>query len=402
MALLTAQHDERRRVGFGLLGYGFMGKAHSNALRTIPYIFWPSVARPELIAIAGRSEAGVREAATRYGYGAYTTDWLDLLADERVEVFDNVAADDAHVEPTLAAIHSGKHVVCEKPLASNATDALRLYEAASSRGVKHLVCFNYRFFPAVRLAWEMLNRDELGPPNQARFRYSQEWRAGADATLPSPTGVLGIIGCHVFDQARFLCGEIKSVSAAITSTTDERSYRGRLADTDDAVAVVAQFDSGLVAMIDASLVSPGRRNHLAWEINCAKGSLAWNLEEPNVLHVYRRGDTRTGGFTKVIACESEHALAAPWWPSGHVLGWEHGHANMLAHFIDAIATEASVEPFGATFYDGLRAAQIAEAVGEAARTGHWVKVPSASQGAALTPAASPSAAVASISPIAGA
>lgn len=379
MALVSAERDERRPLGFGLLGYGFMGKAHSNALRTIPYIFWPSVARPELVAIAGRSEAGVREAATRYGYTACTTDWHDMLGDERVEVFDNVATDDAHVEPTLAAIHSGKHVVCEKPLAPNAADAFRLYEAASQAGVKHLVCFNYRFFPSVRLAWEMIKGDELGQLHQARFRYSQEWRTEADATLPSPTGVLNIIGCHAVDQARFLCGEIESVSAAITSTASERSFRGHPADTDDAVAVLAQFDTGLVATIDASLVSPGRRNHLAWEISGAKGSLAWNLEEPNVLHIHRRGDTRTGGFTKVIACEADHALAARWWPSGHVLGWEHGHANMLAHFIDAVANETSVEPFGATFYDGYRTAQVAEAVHEAARTGSWVKVGSVSQ-----------------------
>jgi len=375
MPLTPAQRDDRRPIGFGLLGYGFMGKAHSNALRTIPYIFWPSEARPELVAIAGRSEANVREAATRYGYGAYTTDWHDLVEDQRVDVFDNVAADAAHVEPTLAAIARGKHVVCEKPLASTAADASRLYEAANHAGVKHLVCFNYRFFPAVRLARELVCGGELGQLHQARFRYSQEWRTDPEAPLPSPVGVLNIICCHAVDQARFLCGEIASVQATISSpvTTPGRRYNEQPADQDDVVAILAEMDRGLVATIDASLVSPGRRNHLAWEVNGSKGSVAWDLEQPNVLRYYRRGG-RTAGFSEIIACEADHPLAGAWWPSGHVLGWEHGHANMLAHFVDAIANDAPVEPYGATFFDGLRAAQVAEAAVEAASSGRRVLV----------------------------
>ncbi|MEV0291610.1 Gfo/Idh/MocA family oxidoreductase [Kribbella sp. NPDC050820] len=374
MALTAAPADERRAIGFGLLGYGFMGKAHSNALHKIPYIFWPSAARPELVAIAGRTEAGVREAATRYGYQSYTTDWHDLLADERVDVFDNVGADTAHVEPTLAAIAAGKHVVCEKPLAATAADALRLYQAAETAGVKHLVCFNYRFFPAVRLAWELVHNGELGTLRQARFRYSQEWRTDVEAALPSPTGALDIIGSHAIDLARFLCGEITSVSAAISSIAPERTYRGEPAETDDTVAIVAELEDGLVATIDASLVAQGRRNHLAWELNGSNGALTWNLEEPNVLRVHRRDAGRTRGFAEVIACEEDHPLAAPWWPTGHVLGWEHGHINMLAHFCDAVANDTAIDPYGATFLDGLRVAQVSEAVEESAATGSRVAV----------------------------
>jgi len=376
MPLTPAPRDERRPVGFGLLGYGFMGKVHSNALRTIPYIFWPSGTRPELVAIAGRSETGVREAATRYGYQSYTTDWQDLLEDDRVEVFDNVASDAVHVEPTLAAIEAGKHVICEKPLASNASDARALYEAAERGGRKHLVCFNYRFFPAVRLAWELVHGGELGALHQGRFRYSQEWRTDPEATLPSSTGALGIIGCHAVDQARFLCGEIASVSAVVASpvTTPARRYGGGRVEQDDVVAATVQFESGVVATIDVSLVSPGRRNHLSWELNGSEGSISWNLEEPNVLRLYRRGAGRATGFAEVIACESDHPLVAPWWPSGHVLGWEHGHVNMLAHFQHAVANDAPIEPYGATFFDGLRAAQVAEAMLESASTGLRVNV----------------------------
>jgi predicted dehydrogenase len=376
MPITPTAPDERRAVGFGLLGYGFMGRAHSNALHTIRYMFWPSAARPELVAIAGRSPAGVAEAATRYGYASYTTDWHDLVSDPRVEVFDNVTTDAAHVEPTLAAIAAGKHVICEKPLASNAADALRLYEAATRAGVKHLVCFNYRFFPAVRLAWELVQGGELGELRQARFRYSQEWRSDPSSALPSAAGVLAIIACHAVDQARFLCGEITSVQAAISSpvTTPDRLYRDGPVDQDDVVAMVARFDSGLMATIDASLVSPGRRNHLAWELNGSQASVAWSLEDPNVLRVYRRDGGRTSGFTEVIVCEADHPLVGPWWPSGHVLGWEHGHANMLAHFVDAVAAHKDVAPYGATFLDGLRAAQVTEAVVESAGTGGVVEV----------------------------
>lgn len=370
----AAPNDDRQPVGIGLLGYGFMGRAHSNAWRTIPYVFWPSHGRPELVAVAGRTEAAVREAATRYGFASYTTDWRELVADERVDVFDNVGADAVHVEPTLAALEHGKHVVCEKPLASNAADARRLFEAAEAAGVKHLTCFNYRFFPAVRLAWELVHAGDLGEIHQARFRYSQEWRTDPAAELPSPTGVLDIIGSHAIDQARFLLGEITAVSAAIGSIAPRREFRGGAAEVDDTVSALAFLDSGIAATIDASLVSPGRRNHLAWELNGAKGSVEWNLEEPNVLRVHRRDAGRLRGFAEVIACEPEHPLTGPWWPTGHVLGWEHGHVNMLAHFLDAVVGDTSVEPFGATFFDGLRAAQVAEAIEEAAITGERVAV----------------------------
>jgi len=376
VTMTQAPPDTREPIRFGLLGYGFMGKAHSNALRTIPYIFSPSAARPELTAICGRTERAVSEAATRYGYESYTTDWEELAADDRIDVFDNVTPDAWHVEPTLAAIEHGKHVIVEKPLANNAADAIRLWEAAKAAGVKHLTCFNYRFFPAVRLAWELVHGGELGDLHQARFRYSQEWRTDPKGELPSAAGALDIIACHAVDQARFLCGEIASVSAATTALAPTRSFRGEPADPTDTVTMLAKLESGLVATIDASLISPGRRNHLAWELNGSKGSVDWNLEHPNVLGFHRRDAGRTGGFTEVIVCEADHPLVAPWWPSAHVLGWEHGHVNMLAHFIDAVATGKPVGPFGATFFDGMRAAQVADAAREAAAECVEVQVPS--------------------------
>jgi predicted dehydrogenase len=374
--LKSAPPDERPSLGIGLLGYGFMGRAHSNALRTIPMTFWPGGCRTELVGIAGRTEGKVREAATRYGFAGYTTDWADLVADERVDVFDNVGPDDAHVQPTLAAIEAGKHVICEKPLALTAADAEHLLEAAERAGVKHLTCFNYRFMPAVRLARDLIKNGEIGELHQVRFRYSQEWRTDPEAALPSPAGALTIIGCHAVDQARFLVGEIVGVSGRFSSpvTTSERTHNGQPVEQDDTVAILAEFQNGLVGTIDASLVSPGRKNMLAWEINGSKGSLHWSLEQLNHLHVHRRGTGPTQGFTEVIVCEADHALAAPWWPSAHILGWEHGHANMLAHFLDCVVEDRPVDPYGATFADGAQAARVAEAVVESARTGAHVAV----------------------------
>lgn len=374
----AAPPDPRPAIGVGMLGYGFMGKAHSNALRTLPYVDWPGVARPELVAIAGRDEERVREAATRYGFAGYYTDWHGLVADERVRVFDNVAGDDAHVEPTLAAIAAGKHVVCEKPLAVTAADAHRLWEAAERAGVKHLCCFNYRFVPAVRLARDMLRRGELGEVYQARFRYSQEWRRDPDAGLPSPAGALRIIGCHAIDQARFLVGEIVAVSALFTSpvTTPARRHNGAPVEPDDTVAALATFENGVAGTIDASLVSRGRRNMLAWEINCARGTLAWDLEDLNRLKVYAARDSANtvDGLLDVIVCEPDHPFMDLWWPTGHIVGWEHAHINMLGHALRCVAEDKPVGPDGATFEDGYQAAAISEAMHRSAETGQRVEI----------------------------
>jgi predicted dehydrogenase len=375
---VEAPADPRPPVGIGMLGHGFMGKAHANALRTIPYVDWPGVARPELVAIAGRDEERVRAAATRYGFAGYYTDWRGLVADERVQVFDNVAGDDAHVEPTLAAIAAGKHVVCEKPLAVTSADARRLWEAAERAGVKHLCCFNYRFVPAVRLARDMLRRGELGEVYQARFRYAQEWRRDPAAPLPSPAGALRIIGCHAIDQARFLVGEIANVSALFTNpvTTSERRHAGAPVEQDDTVAALVGFANGVAGTIDASLVSRGRRNMLAWEINCARGTLAWDLEDLNRLKVYAARDSgnTVDGLLDVIVCEPDHPFMGLWWPTGHIVGWEHAHINMLDHVLRCVAEDRPVGPDGATFEDGYRAAVIAEAMHRSAENGRRVEV----------------------------
>jgi predicted dehydrogenase len=266
--------------------------------------------------------------------------------------------------------------MCEKPLALTAAEAEDVLRAAEESGSKHLTCFNYRFMPAVRLAHDILKAGEMGEIHQVRFRYSQEWRTDPAGELPSPTGALNIIGCHAVDLARFLVGEITGVSGRLTSpvTTPERKFRGQDVEQDDVGTMVADFEGGAVGAIDASLVSPGRKNMLAFEINGSKGSLVWDLEQLNHLRVHRRGSGTTQGFTEVIVNEADHTLAAPWWPSAHILGWEHGHINMVAHFLDAVVNGRPVDPYGATFLDGAQAARVAEAVRRASESGERVSV----------------------------
>ncbi len=355
-----------------MLGYGFMGKAHSNAMRTLAYIDWPGAVRPELVAVAGRTEARVADAAARFGFDGYYTDWRGLVEDPRVIVFDNAAADEVHVEPTLAAIATGKHVVCEKPLARSAGDALRLWTAAERAGVKHLCCYNYRFVPAVQLARDILRDGALGEVLQARFRYSQSWGS------VSPDGSLVTIGCHAIDQARFLVGEITSVAALFSDPLSRRGESGRdgTASPGDIVTALVRFATGASGTIDASGYSPSRRNMLAWEINCEQGTLAWDLERLNELKVSatNAAGASLAGLADVIVCEPGHPFLDLWWPPGHLLGWEHAHTNMFVHFFRCLGEDRPLGPDAATFEDGYRVAAISEAMLVSASSGRRVEI----------------------------
>jgi predicted dehydrogenase len=348
-----------------MLGYGFMGRAHSNAFRAMPAAFWPEGALPSLKVIAGRSADAVAEAATRFGFASYTQDWEDVVTDPDVAVFDNVGPDALHLEPSLAAIAAGKDVICEKPLAWAASDARRMADEAKRAGVRTLTCFNYRFVPAVQLARTIVASGDLGEVFTARFHYSQEWRTDSNAWLPTRSGAINTIGCHAIDLAHFIVGSIADVSAVITSpvTTSER---GEQVDT---LTSVVRFAEGAVGSIDATLIAPGRRNHLGFEISGSKGTVLWDLENLNNLYYFDRDGSSVNGFRQEIVCESHHPLAARWWPTGHVLGWEHSHINMLGEFLAAVSSGQDTPAHAATFDDGARAAEVADAMTKSAESG---------------------------------
>jgi predicted dehydrogenase len=369
-------------IGVGLLGYAFMGKAHAHAYRTLAYMTWPPPLTPRLVRIAGRDADAVAEAARRYGFDDHATDWRELIADDRIELFDNVAPNSLHAEPTIAAAEAGKHVVCEKPLGRTADESYETWQRVAATGVKHMCGFNYRFVPAVRLAREMLEAGELGEINHFRASYLQEWLADPTFSMVwrldkalAGSGALGDLGTHVIDLARYLVGEIATVSGATKTFVPDRP--GGEVTVDDAFESIVEFEHGAIGTIEASRFALGRKNSLTFEINGSKGSVAFDLERLNELQVCLAGSTpgtRAQGFRRVLVSEADHPFWAHWWPPGHVLGWEHTFVHELHHLLSAIREDGDVEPHGASLRDGYRASEVADAVVRSAQTGARVEV----------------------------
>ena len=367
-------------VGVGMLGYAFMGKAHTNAYKTIPYMMYPPPAIPRLVAVAGRHEAAVAEAARRYGYERYYTDWREMLEDDAVQLFDNGGPNDAHAEPSIAAAQAGKHVFCEKPLARSAEEAKGMLDAVEHAGVKHMVAFNYRFVPAIRQARKLIESGALGKIYHYRAVYLQEWimphyetpmiwRLDKEA---AGSGALGDLGAHIIDLGRYLVGEMKSVSAMTRTFIDQRpTGDGGMGtvDVDDAFVAAVEFENGAIGTLEATRFAGGRKNYQVLEINGEKGSIRFNLERMNELQVFWVGEEpkETQGFHNVLVTEGYHPWWENWWPHGHIIGWEHTFIHEITHLLDCIVNDKDVAPHGATFEDGYRAAVICDAILESAR-----------------------------------
>ena len=370
--------EEIPEIGVGMLGYTFMGKAHTNAYKTLRYMTWPPPFVPKLVSIAGRNAEAVSAAAARFGYEGWTTDWHELTGDPRIGLFDNGGPNDIHAEPTIAAARAGKHVLCEKPLGRTAEESFEIWQEVAVTGVKHMCAFNYRFVPAVRIAREMVDAGELGEVRHFRGRYLQDW--GDDPTLDTwrfhaaeaGSGALGDLGGHVIDLARFLVDEIASVSSIAATFVPGRRV-------DDAIEAAVAFEKGAVGTIEATRVALGHRNGLRFEINGSKASIAFDLERLNELEIYRDGADR--GFTTVNVSDADMPFWSWWWPPGHMIGWEHTFVHEIHHLLTAIADDGDVAPYGATFEDGYRAAEVCDAIIRSSETG---------EGEPLTYRASPS------------
>src|SRR6266536_468376 len=328
-------------IGVGMLGYAFMGKAHSNAFKKIAYMTWPPPLEPKLVGIAGRNTEAVGEAAERYGFEYATDDWRRLVADESIGLFDNLGPNALHAEPTIAAAEAGKHVVCEKPLGRDAAESYEIWQRVAATGVKHMCAFNYRFVPAVRLARELIDAGELGEIRHFRGRYLQDW--GDDASLDTwrfhpdeaGSGALGDLATHVVD----------------------------------AVEAAVEFSSGAVGTLEATRFALGRRNAFQWEINGSQGSLAFDMERLNELQVFRADGDRARGFKTVLVSETNHPFWEHWWPPGHIIGWGDTFVHELHHMLRAIAGDSEVAPHGATFEDGYRAAEVCDAIVRSSESG---------------------------------
>lgn len=378
---------EAPTIGIGMLGYAFMGKAHSNAFRKLPYMMYPPVAVPKLVGICGRNEAATTEAARRFGYQKVFTDWRKLIRNKDVQVFDNGGPNDAHAAPSIYAAQNGKHVFCEKPLARTAAEAKRMLDAVQAAGVKHMVAFNYRFVPAIVQAKRLIDSGALGRLFHFRAVYLQEWII--DPNFPkiwrldknvAGSGALGDLGAHVIDLGRFLVGEPKSVMGMTKTFVEERplpdgSGMGKV-DVDDAFISLMEFENGAIGTVEASRFCQGRKNYNCIEINGEKGTIRFNLERFNELDVFWANEDprETRGFHNVLVTESYHPYWENWWPHGHIIGWEHTFVHEFHHFFGAIVGKHEVAPWGADFVDGYRNAVICDAIVKSSNTRRAVDI----------------------------
>lgn len=372
---------EAPEIGVGMLGYAFMGKAHSHAMLTIPHMMYPPPAIPKLVGIAGRNEDAVREAARRYGYSHVYTDWRDMLANDEIQLFDNGGPNNVHAAPSIAAAQAGKHVLCEKPLARTAEEAKTMLDAVQQAGVKHMVAFNYRFVPAIRQIRKFIDAGLFGQIYHFRAVYLQEWimphynmpmiwRLQKDV---AGSGALGDLGAHIIDLGRYLVGEVTSVMGMTRTFIEERpnddGTMGKV-DVDDAFAALLEFENGALGTVEATRFAAGRKNGQRLEINAEKASVVFNLERLNELEIYWVGDEpkEAQGFRNVLVSEPYHPWWENWWPQGHMIGWEHTFVHEITHLLDCIVNDRDVAPIGADFRDGYRNAVICDAILESAAT----------------------------------
>lgn len=375
-------------IGVGMLGYAFMGKAHTNGLKKLPYMMYPPAAVPRLVAICGRNEAATAEAARRYGYERYYTDWRRMLEDDAIQVFDNGGPNDAHAEPCIAAAQAGKHVFCEKPLARTAEESKGMLDAVKKAGVQHMVAFNYRFVPAIVQAKKLIESGALGRIFHYRAVYLQEWII--DPNFPkiwrldksvAGSGSLGDLGAHIIDLARFLVGEPKRVMGMTKTFVTERPSadnpnKKEKVDVDDAVISLLEFDNGAIGTVEATRFAQGRKNYNSFEINGENGSIVFNLERLSELNVYWANEEprETRGFHNTIIGEGYHPYMSNWWPSAHLIGWEHTFVHEFDHFFRAIVGKGTVAPYGADFEDGYRNAVICDAIVQSSLSGKAVDI----------------------------
>lgn len=356
-------------VGFALLGHGFMGAAHSRALHSLRAM--TPATRPQLVSVCGRDPVAVEAFAERYGWQAGLTDWHEQVADERAAVFDNAAPNHMHLEPTIAAIRTGRHVLCEKPLGRSATEARRLWLEADRAGVVHMCAFNLRFLPAVRLAHDLLATGELGEPTHFRGRFlassalrDDQRRTWRFRRSDAGSGAVGDLGSHLVDLARYLVDEPVTASAFTATFVGERD--GATVDVDDAFSAVVGFDGGAIGTLEASRAAGRRSNELSFEIDGTRGSLSFRIDRLNELELI----TERKHSRRIDVTDPSHPLLELWWPEpGHAIGWGASFVHELRHLIAAICDGGSVRPHGADFEDGYRCAEVCDAILRAAESG---------------------------------
>ena len=373
-----------------MIGYGFMGAAHSQGWRVAPR-FFDLPAFPELSLVVGRNADAVAAAADKWGWQESATDWRSVIERDDIDVIDIVTPGDSHAEIAIAALEAGKHVLCEKPLANTVEAAEAMADAAEralSRGVYAMVGFTYRRVPAATFARDLVASGAIGTVNQVRASYRQDWLVDPGVPLAwrlqkdlAGSGALGDIGAHAIDLAQFITGtRLASVSGTIDTIIRERPVLASTsglggtagAETgtvtvDDVAMFTGRFESGVLGSFEATRFATGRKNALKVEVSGSDGAIAFDLEDLNSLQIYDRnapGDRQ--GFTKVFVTEPQHPYLSAWWPAGHMLGYEHGFVHQAKDFIEGVVAGQQPTP---SFADGLQVQRVLGAVEASAGNG---------------------------------
>lgn len=377
--------DAVARLRVALIGYGFMGAAHAQAWRTAPAFFAALPVRPELAVVCGRDGPAAKRLADRFGVRHVVTSWQEAVNREDIDVVDVCTPGDTHAAIAIAALEAGKHVLCEKPLATSLDDAARMAEAsreAALDGIATMVGYSYRRVPAIALARQLVAEGRLGEVRHVRVQYLQDWLA--DPAVPhswrldaasAGHGALGDIGSHAIDLAQFLSGaaitEVSALLKTFVPTRNDPQGEPRAVTVDDAAAFLAHFDNGAVGTFEATRMATGSKNAIRLAVEGTDGALMFDFEEMNILRLYQTADGTTAGFRRIVVTEPEHPYIAAWWPPGHGLGYEHTFTHQIAEFVDAIGTGKAASP---TFEDGLGVELVLEAVARSAAAKRWVEV----------------------------
>ncbi|MGK3951325.1 Gfo/Idh/MocA family protein [Microbacterium sp. I2] len=379
-----------------MIGHGFMGAAHSQGWRVAPR-FFDLPLEPEMAVVVGRSAAGIEASARKWGWTESATDWREVVGRDDIDVVDIVTPGDTHAEIAIAALEAGKHVLCEKPLANTVAEAQAMNEAATSaaeRGVRSMVGFTYRRVPAATFARDLVAAGRIGEVRQVRAEYLQDWLMDAEAPLTwrlkkehAGSGALGDIGAHAVDLTEFITGQhLTSVSGIIETLVKERPLLGEgvgLSGTasdergevtvDDIALFTGRLESGALASFEATRFRTGRKNALRIEIAGSTGAIAFDLERMNELEFYDA--TQPGlelGFRRILVTEHDHPYLAPWWPTGHMLGYEHGFSHQVRDFVTAIDEGSAPRP---SFADGLHVQCVLDSVERSSAAGSvWTPI----------------------------
>jgi len=371
-----------------MIGYGFMGRAHSNAFRKAGN-FFDLKRQPVLQTACGRNEEQVKAFAQRWGYADYETDWRRLIARDDIDLIDICAPNDQHLKMATAAAKAGKLVMCEKPLARTGTEGEKMVQAIEEAGVPNMVWYNYRRVPAVTLAKQLIDEGRLGRIFHYRAKFLQDWTISPD--LPqggaalwrldakvAGSGVTGDLLAHCIDTALWLNGGIKSVSAMTETFIKQRPHtltgKVQRVGIDDACAFLARFENGSLATFESTRYARGHKALYTFEINGEHASIAWDLHDLHRLEYFdHRDEGKLRGWRSIHVTDHDgaHPYMDKWWVPGLQIGYEHSFVHQVADFINSLGTKKPAAP---TFKDALETQYVCDAVLKSGKSGRWEKV----------------------------